>query len=194
MPLRLNFAKEKLRCYKKLPKSILIQQGAEIRVPERPTKPIYAGTVMKRSVGAPETLKVRVLRMRLDNYITKYYYTRYDYWVLEKDLKAKIGDLVLIRLLNEPYTPRVKFEVYKYLHQLGEMICPVTGRGVRGLEYVDPTRTDHIGNYPEKWQDNVMDNTMIQQMRLLELGRELDKKSLERTFEEGDNFDGETEL
>lgn len=71
MPLRLSFAKEKLRYYKDLPKSILIQQNAEIRVPERPVKAIFAGTVMKRSVGAPETLKVRVLKMKLDKYITK---------------------------------------------------------------------------------------------------------------------------
>lgn len=112
-----------------------------------------------------------------------------DYWVLEKDLNAKIGDLVLIRLMDEPYTPRVKFEIYKHLHQLGEMICPVTGRGVRGLEYVDPTRTDHIGNFPEKWQNNVMHNTMVQQMRLTELGQELDEDT-----DQIEDFDGETEV
>jgi hypothetical protein len=71
MPLRISFAKEKLKYYKDLPKSILVQQNAEIRVPERPVKAIFAGTVMKRSVGAPETLKVRVLKMKLDKYITK---------------------------------------------------------------------------------------------------------------------------
>lgn len=125
----------------------------------------------------------------------QYYYKRLDYWVLEKDLKVKIGDLVLIRLMDEAYSPRVKFEIYKYLHQLGEMICPITGQGVRGLEYVDPARTDHIGNFPEKWQDNVMNNTMVQRMRLLELGKELETKEQELNNDDEDDDeddDGET--
>lgn len=71
MPLRLNVAKEKFRVYKKLPKNILRQQGVEVKPPERPVRDIFAGTVMKRSVGTPETLKVRVLKLKLDTYITK---------------------------------------------------------------------------------------------------------------------------
>lgn len=71
MPLRLNVAKEKFRVYKKLPKNILRQQGVEVKPPERPVRDIFAGTVMKRSMGTPETLKVRVLKLKLDTYITK---------------------------------------------------------------------------------------------------------------------------
>nr|XP_022334035.1 28S ribosomal protein S17, mitochondrial-like [Crassostrea virginica]XP_022345063.1 28S ribosomal protein S17, mitochondrial-like [Crassostrea virginica] len=193
MPLRLNVAKEKFRVYKKLPKSILKQQGIEIKAPERTVREIYAGTVMKRSVGTPETLKVRVLRLKLDTYITKYFYKRTDYWALEKDLKVKIGDLVLIRLMDEAYTPKVKFEIFKYIHQIGEMICPVTGRGVRALDYIDPTRTDHIGNFPENWQGSVMENTLIQNMRALQLSEELNNKEDEFIVDEDDQ-DGETEV
>lgn len=71
MPLRLNVAKEKFRVYKKLPKNILRQQDVEVKPPERPVRDIFAGTVMKRSMGTPETLKVRVLKLKLDTYITK---------------------------------------------------------------------------------------------------------------------------
>lgn len=81
----------------------------------------------------------------------QYYYKRLDYWVLEKDFKVKIGDFVFIWLMDEVYFLRVKFEIYKYLYQFGEMICLVIGQGVRGLEYVDLVRIDYIGNFLEKW-------------------------------------------
>lgn len=108
-------------------------------------------------------------------------------------MKVKIGDLVLIRLMDEAYTPKVKFEIFKYIHQIGEMICPVTGRGVRALDYIDPTRTDHIGNFPENWQGSVMENTLIQNMRALQLSEELNNKEDEFIVDDDDQ-DGETEV
>ncbi|XP_064599280.1 small ribosomal subunit protein uS17m-like [Liolophura sinensis] len=107
-------------------------------------KALFLGHVMQRNVLAHDHVKVRVIKMMLDQYLLMYFNKRKDYWALEKDVKCNIGDFVLIEELDERVSPRTRFELKEIVFKLGAVVDPVTGRRCRGTEFIDENRKTQI--------------------------------------------------
>ncbi|XP_041375423.1 28S ribosomal protein S17, mitochondrial-like [Gigantopelta aegis] len=98
---------------------------------------IVIGQVMKRHKMRPELVKVRYLRLVLDNYLLKYFNKRFQCWAEDRSVKGDIGDMVLLKTLEEQKIPEVRHEVIEMVYKLGAIVDPVTGRRCRGKEYIE---------------------------------------------------------
>ena len=69
----------------------------------------------------------------------QYFYHPNDHWVLERDIPGptKVGDLVLMEKLREPYTELIHYHIKDIVFKEGEVYDPVTGRRCRGKMYSD---------------------------------------------------------
>jgi len=52
-------------------------------------------------------------------------------------MKYNVGDLVLVKKLDEPLIKDVNHFVAEHVFPMGNVIDPVTGRRCRGTEYLD---------------------------------------------------------
>ena len=52
-------------------------------------------------------------------------------------MNGDIGDVVLIKSLEEQKIPQVRHEVIDMVYKLGAIVDPVTGRRCRGKDYID---------------------------------------------------------
>ena len=58
-------------------------------------------------------------------------------WAADPDLKYSVGDLVLVKKLEEPLTKDVNHFVAEHVFPIGNVTDPVTGRRCRGTQYLD---------------------------------------------------------
>lgn len=97
---------------------------------------LVIGQVVKRGVARPETVRVRCLRLKLDNWLMKYFNNRKHYWAYEGDIKCDIGDIVLIERLAQKTSPFVSHQIKEHVFKLGSIVDPVTGRRCRGKGFI----------------------------------------------------------
>ncbi|KAK7115483.1 hypothetical protein V1264_001340 [Littorina saxatilis] len=98
---------------------------------------LVIGQVLKRGTVRPDTVKVRCLKMKLDNHLNKYFNGRKHYWAVEGDIKTDIGDIILIERLPEKLTPLVTHEIKEQVFKIGAVVDPVTGNRCRGTIFID---------------------------------------------------------
>jgi len=89
---------------------------------------------------AIKAVPVSVISMKLEPRIHVYYNTEEKYWVSDPEMKCQVGDMVLIRQLDEPLSVDVKHKVQEVVFPVGNIIEPSTGRRCRGVEYIDEDR------------------------------------------------------
>ncbi|KAK7475010.1 hypothetical protein BaRGS_00033757, partial [Batillaria attramentaria] len=95
------------------------------------------GQVVRRGVKRPDTVRVRCLRLKLDDWLMKYFNYRKHYWALEKDTKCEIGDIVLIERQAKRTSPLISHEIKEHVFKLGSVVDPVTGKRCRGKVFID---------------------------------------------------------
>ncbi|XP_011703285.1 PREDICTED: 28S ribosomal protein S17, mitochondrial [Wasmannia auropunctata] len=81
--------------------------------------------------------KVRVPRLQFNDYLHMYF--RENTFVYANDPKkvCKIGDVILIKTLPEKLTRLITHEVVEVIYPLGDIIDPITGKGVVANKYRD---------------------------------------------------------
>ena len=77
--------------------------------------------------------------------IFQYFSDKSHHWASDPDAKAKEGDLVLIKSMEEPQSDKVKHFVREIVFPLGNVTDPVTGRRCRGTEYIPEGGSRNFG-------------------------------------------------
>ena len=67
----------------------------------------------------------------------QYFNKEEQLWAADPDLKYGVGDLVLVKKLDEPLTKDVSHFVAEHVFPIGNVVDPVTGRRCRGTQYLD---------------------------------------------------------
>jgi len=75
--------------------------------------------------------------MKLEPHINVYYNDEVKLVAADSHNKCQVGDMVLIRRLDNPRSDEVRHEVREIVFPVGHIIDPVTGRRCRGTEYMD---------------------------------------------------------
>jgi len=69
--------------------------------------------------------------------LLQYFNKEEQLWAADPDLKYNVGDLVLVKKLDEPQIKDVNHFVAETIFPIGNVIDPVTGRRCRGTQYLD---------------------------------------------------------
>ncbi|KAK3597564.1 hypothetical protein CHS0354_018158 [Potamilus streckersoni] len=97
------------------------------------------GQLVRRSSFYPSA-KIKVSRMKLDKYLLMYFAESKHCWAETKDLKCDVGDIVLIKAMNQETYPRTTFEIVDVIFKEGEVRDPITGRRCRSRQFIDETK------------------------------------------------------
>ncbi|XP_064106513.1 small ribosomal subunit protein uS17m-like [Macrobrachium nipponense] len=118
--------------------------------------------------------RVRVKRMKLDDYLHMYFPEYTDYFAHDPEQKCKVGDVVLIKELPEQMTKDITHSLMKIVYPYGDITDPITGKKCVVGNYRDHTklRSELYGkaegsdggfdydNAPDRgWQENRRDFT-----------------------------------
>lgn len=98
---------------------------------------LIIGQVVKRGVARPDTVRVRCLKLQLDENIHKYFNIRKHYWAIEQDIKTNIGDIILLEHLPQKLTPLVSHQIKEHIFKIGAAVDPITGKRCRGTIFID---------------------------------------------------------
>ncbi|KAI0217048.1 28S ribosomal protein S17, mitochondrial [Lamellibrachia satsuma] len=104
----------------------------------------YVGQVVRKN-SLWKAVRVRVQKMKMDKFLTMYFNKRYHYWATDPEDKCKEGDIVLIKLQDEPQSARVKHTLKEIIFPVGATVDPITGRRCRGTEFVDIEAAEKCG-------------------------------------------------
>ncbi|XP_045193284.2 28S ribosomal protein S17, mitochondrial-like [Mercenaria mercenaria] len=105
------------------------------------TPMVAVGQVIKHRIWRDNRLvKVRLQRMSLDTNLLMYFPKQKDKWSVDIKNETKVGDIVVIRNLDETLGLDIYSKVDNILYQVGATVDPVTGRPCRGTEFLDEDR------------------------------------------------------
>ena len=67
----------------------------------------------------------------------QYYNKRSHYWASDVEEKCIEGDIVLIDIMKEPQSDRVKHTIEEIVFKVGQTVDPITMRRCRGPQFTD---------------------------------------------------------
>ncbi|XP_029468134.1 28S ribosomal protein S17, mitochondrial [Rhinatrema bivittatum] len=106
---------------------------------------VHAKWIVGKVIGTKmrKTAKVRVTRLVLDPYLTKFYNKRKTYFAHDALEQCTVGDIVLLKALPERRSKHVKHELAEIVYKVGNVIDPVTGKLCAGSKLLEgPTNLD----------------------------------------------------
>ncbi|XP_068233270.1 small ribosomal subunit protein uS17m [Palaemon carinicauda] len=123
---------------------------------------------------AKDATKVRVKRMKFDDYLNMYFSDFAYYFAHDPEQKCKVGDIVLIKELQEQKSKEITHSVMKIVYPYGDITDPISGKKCFVSVYRDHLKKrneiygkaeDSEGGFdyedaPERgWQENKKDFT-----------------------------------
>ncbi|XP_074646240.1 small ribosomal subunit protein uS17m-like [Tubulanus polymorphus] len=114
-----------------------------VDLPKAQTK-LLIGKVLEYGGKDRKTVKIRALKMVLDDYLKKYFNERCHLLAMDTKQICNIGDLVLIKQLSEEVRKDVLHEVKEKVYSTGDYTDPLTGRKCSGPNY-----------RPEEWPNPI---------------------------------------
>ncbi|CAM9960856.1 small ribosomal subunit protein uS17m [Lampetra planeri] len=101
---------------------------------------VHAKLIIGKVIGTKmcKTAKVRVTRMVLDKYLTKFFNRRKTYFAHDPEERCMVGDVVLLKALSERRGKHVCHEVAEIVFKLGAIVDPVSGKRCAGGVYLEP--------------------------------------------------------
>ncbi|XP_002737408.1 small ribosomal subunit protein uS17m-like [Saccoglossus kowalevskii] len=100
------------------------------------------------------TIKVKVTKMELDEYVMKYYSKPQICYVYDGKYETTSGDIVLIKELPVPRSAKVRHSLEKIVYQVGRTIDPITRRRCTYFSYLDDAGTKQTMDDVGKNQTN----------------------------------------
>lgn len=99
---------------------------------------IGLGQVVKhRMYGDLKVVKVRLQKMSLDKNLLMYFPKKTDKWSADFKKECKLGDIVVIKNLDEKIGYDVSCKVEYVMYSTGAVRDPVTGKLCRGTDFID---------------------------------------------------------
>uniref|UniRef100_U3F7J0 Small ribosomal subunit protein uS17m n=1 Tax=Micrurus fulvius TaxID=8637 RepID=U3F7J0_MICFL len=100
---------------------------------------VHARWIIGKVIGTKmrQTAKVRVTRLVLDPYLTKFYKKRKTYFAHDPQQQCIEGDIVLLKALPERRTKNVKHEIAEIVYKVGKVIDPMTGKPCAGHKFLE---------------------------------------------------------
>lgn len=89
----------------------------------------------KNSVSVPEGLFCFVLYVT-ENFSFQYFNKTSHHWAADHDKRSDVGDIVIIKKLDEPQSAHVHYNLDKIVFKVGQTIDPITGKRCRGPEFL----------------------------------------------------------
>lgn len=74
------------------------------------------------------TREVKVLKMEINDYLKMYFNKSYQLLSVDEKNSSKVGDIVLVKKLDNPPTNTKLFEIEKILFKIDNIVDPITGR------------------------------------------------------------------
>lgn len=74
----------------------------------------------------------------LSFYPLQYYNKRKTYFAHDALQQCTVGDIVLLKALNEKRSKHVKHELAEIVYKVGNVIDPLTGKKVAGQRFLEP--------------------------------------------------------
>ena len=102
-----------------------------VQIIAQKTKDIIPYTVaVGQVVDSPDktTREIKVMKMEQNEYLKMYFNKSYKLLSVDEKLNSKVGDIVLIRKLNNPASQQRMFNIEKVLFKIDNIIDPITGR------------------------------------------------------------------
>jgi len=80
----------------------------------------------------------------------QYFNKEVQLWAADPDVKYGVGDLVIVKKLQQPQSADIRHYVAEPVFHVGNVVDPVTGRRCRGPNYIDEVnRTFNKLNFTE---------------------------------------------
>ncbi|XP_070591226.1 small ribosomal subunit protein uS17m isoform X2 [Erythrolamprus reginae] len=100
---------------------------------------VHARWIIGKVIGTKmrETAKVRITRLVLDPYLTKFYKKRKTYFAHDPQQQCIEGDIVLLKALPERKNKNVKHELAEIVYKVGKVIDPLTGKPCAGEKFLE---------------------------------------------------------
>ncbi|CAK9294635.1 unnamed protein product [Gordionus sp. m RMFG-2023] len=95
------------------------------------------GVVGPRDLKTPEIYNVECTKLIMDDFLNMYFDEKETLLAYDPQKMANEGDVVLIKKLDKPYAKDVAFALQEVLYQFGNMIDPISGRKVEGINFRD---------------------------------------------------------
>ncbi|XP_053560829.1 28S ribosomal protein S17, mitochondrial [Bombina bombina] len=117
--------------------------------------PVHARWIVGKVIGTKmrKTAKVRVTRLVLDPYLLKFYNKRKTYFAHDALQQCTVGDIVLLKALQERRTKHVKHELSEIVFKVGRVVDPVTGKLCAGIEYLESFSDTDVPDLNEQLQN-----------------------------------------
>ncbi|XP_068121450.1 small ribosomal subunit protein uS17m [Hyperolius riggenbachi] len=115
---------------------------------------VHAKWIVGKVIGTKmtKTAKVRVTRLLLDNYVLKYYNKRKTYFAHDAQEQCTVGDIVLLKALQEQRGKHVKHELAEIIFKVGRVVDPLTGKLCEGTKFLESLQDIDVDNLDKRLQ------------------------------------------
>lgn len=86
-------------------------------------------------INLKQTIKVFVPHLKFDEFLSMHFRENDELLAHDAEEKAKPGDWVLIKELDEPLSLKVKHKMLRVVYENGNMIDPITGKKSAGVVF-----------------------------------------------------------
>lgn len=80
------------------------------------------------SLPEKETREVKILKMEQNDYLKMYFNKSYKFLTVDTKEESQLGDIVLVKKLQNPPSQDKLYGVEKILFQVNNLVDPITGR------------------------------------------------------------------
>nr|KAG5690587.1 hypothetical protein BaRGS_022591 [Batillaria attramentaria]KAG5709074.1 hypothetical protein BaRGS_004713 [Batillaria attramentaria] len=86
---------------------------------------LVMGQVVRRGVKRPDTVRVRCLRLKLDD------------WLMKVIVRVEFNSMQAGEVSAKRTSPLISHEIKEHVFKLGSVVDPVTGKRCRGKVFID---------------------------------------------------------